>query len=120
MPRSYGPRNGRADRGAAGQRRKHVREAAAVFHVAGSAVVDVQRLAARQGVSVQSLGGGHGLVCRLRAALQVDGDGLKIRVGDMEDFNRIHGEQLIALPGVRQTRTFFVMKEVVDNAPLDF
>jgi Lrp/AsnC family leucine-responsive transcriptional regulator len=45
---------------------------------------------------------------------------LKIRVGDMEDFNRIHGEQLIALPGVRQTRTFFVMKEVVDNAPLDF
>jgi Lrp/AsnC family transcriptional regulator, leucine-responsive regulatory protein len=45
---------------------------------------------------------------------------LKIRVGDMEDFNRIHGEQLIALPGVRQTRTFFVMKEVVDNAALDF
>jgi Lrp/AsnC family leucine-responsive transcriptional regulator len=45
---------------------------------------------------------------------------LKIRAGDMEDFNRIHGEQLIALPGVRQTRTFFVMKEVVDNAPLDF
>src|ERR1700761_8134391 len=45
---------------------------------------------------------------------------LKIRVGDMEDFNRIHGERLIALPGVRQTRTFFVMKEVVDNAPLDF
>jgi Lrp/AsnC family leucine-responsive transcriptional regulator len=45
---------------------------------------------------------------------------LKIRVDDMEDFNRIHGEQLIALPGVRQTRTFFVMKEVVDNAPLDF
>jgi Lrp/AsnC family leucine-responsive transcriptional regulator len=45
---------------------------------------------------------------------------LKIRVGDMEDFNRIRGEQLIALPGVRQTRTFFVMKEVVDNAPLCF
>jgi Lrp/AsnC family transcriptional regulator, leucine-responsive regulatory protein len=45
---------------------------------------------------------------------------LKIRVGDMEDFNRVHGEQLIRLPGVRQTRTFFVMKEVVDNAPLDF
>jgi Lrp/AsnC family leucine-responsive transcriptional regulator len=44
---------------------------------------------------------------------------LKIRVKDMADFNRIHGEQLIALPGVRQTRTFFVMKEVVDNAPLD-
>jgi Lrp/AsnC family leucine-responsive transcriptional regulator len=44
---------------------------------------------------------------------------LKIRVGDMADFNRIHGDQLIALPGVRQTRTFFVMKEVVDNAPLE-
>jgi Lrp/AsnC family transcriptional regulator, leucine-responsive regulatory protein len=45
---------------------------------------------------------------------------LKIRVGNMADFNRIHGDELIALPGVRQTRTFFVMKEVVDNAPLDF
>ena len=45
---------------------------------------------------------------------------LKIRVRDMADFNRLHGERLIALPGVRQTRTFFVMKEVVDNAPLDF
>lgn len=45
---------------------------------------------------------------------------LKIRVKDIADFNRIHGEQLIALPGVRQTRTFFVMKEVIDNAPLDF
>jgi Lrp/AsnC family leucine-responsive transcriptional regulator len=45
---------------------------------------------------------------------------LKIRVRDMADFNRLHGEQLIALPGVRQTRTFFVMKEVVDNAPLEF
>ena len=45
---------------------------------------------------------------------------LKIRVKDIADFNRLHGERLIALPGVRQTRTFFVMKEVVDNAPLDF
>jgi Lrp/AsnC family leucine-responsive transcriptional regulator len=43
---------------------------------------------------------------------------LKIRVRDMADFNRLHGEKLISLPGVRQTRTFFVMKEVVDNAPL--
>jgi len=45
---------------------------------------------------------------------------LKIRVRDIADFNRLHGEQLIALPGVRQTRTFFVMKEVIVNAPLDF
>ena len=45
---------------------------------------------------------------------------LKIRVRDMADFNKLHAEKLIALPGVRQTRTFFVMKEVVDDAPLDF
>jgi Lrp/AsnC family transcriptional regulator, leucine-responsive regulatory protein len=45
---------------------------------------------------------------------------LKIRVRDLADFNRLHGEQLIALPGVRQTRTFFVMKQVIDNAPLEF
>ena len=45
---------------------------------------------------------------------------LKIRVRDIADFNHLHGEKLIALPGVRQTRTFFVMKEVTDNAPLDF
>ena len=45
---------------------------------------------------------------------------LKIRVRDIADFNRLHGDQLIALPGVRQTRTFFVIKEVNDNAPLDF
>jgi Lrp/AsnC family leucine-responsive transcriptional regulator len=45
---------------------------------------------------------------------------LKIRVRDMADFNRLHGETLIGLPGVRQTRTFFVMKEVVDNAKLEF
>ena len=44
---------------------------------------------------------------------------LKLRVRDMADFNKLHGEKLIALPGVRQTRTFFVMKEVIDNAPLD-
>jgi Lrp/AsnC family leucine-responsive transcriptional regulator len=45
---------------------------------------------------------------------------LKLRVSDIADFNRIHGTQLLALPGVRQTRTFFVLKEVIDNAPLEF
>jgi Lrp/AsnC family transcriptional regulator, leucine-responsive regulatory protein len=45
---------------------------------------------------------------------------LKIRVRDMADFNRLHGTQLIGLPGVRQTRTFFVMKEVVDGRALEF
>lgn len=45
---------------------------------------------------------------------------LKIRVRDMNDFSRLHGTKLLTLPGVRQTRTFFVMKEVTDQAPLDF
>ncbi|MEO1576516.1 MAG: Lrp/AsnC ligand binding domain-containing protein, partial [Pseudomonadota bacterium] len=41
-------------------------------------------------------------------------------VRDLNDFNRLHSKMLIALPGVRQIRSFFVMKEVVSNAPLDF
>ena len=45
---------------------------------------------------------------------------LNIRVRDMADFNKLHGQKLIALPGVRQTRTFFVMKEVKENARLPF
>lgn len=45
---------------------------------------------------------------------------LKLRVRDMADYNILHGKKLIALPGVRQIRTFFVMKEVKDNAPLPF
>lgn len=45
---------------------------------------------------------------------------LKIRVRDMAGFNLLHGQRLIALPGVRQIRTFFVLKEVKDNAPLSF
>jgi Lrp/AsnC family transcriptional regulator, leucine-responsive regulatory protein len=45
---------------------------------------------------------------------------LKIRVRDMGDFNALHGRMLIALPGVRQIRTFFVLKEVKENAPLPF
>ena len=45
---------------------------------------------------------------------------LKIRVRDMADFNKLHGAKLIALPGVRQTRTFFVMKEVKESGRLPF
>ncbi|MBU2285735.1 MAG: Lrp/AsnC ligand binding domain-containing protein [Gammaproteobacteria bacterium] len=45
---------------------------------------------------------------------------LKIRVRDMADFNRLHGETLISLPGVRQIRTFFVMKIVKDSEPMAF
>lgn len=45
---------------------------------------------------------------------------LKIRVRDIADFNLLHSKRLIALPGVRQARTFFVLKEVKENAPLPF
>jgi len=74
----------------------------------------------------ESFGAFEKAVAKLRFVLDchlVAGDFdymLKIRVRDIADFNRVHGEQLIALPGVRQTRTFFVMKEVVDSAPLEF
>lgn len=45
---------------------------------------------------------------------------MKIRVSDMNDFNAMHNKMLIALPGVRQIRTFFVLKEIKENAPLAF
>ena len=45
---------------------------------------------------------------------------LKVRVRDLQDFNRLHSKTLLALPGVRQIRTFFVLKEVIDDAPLEF
>lgn len=45
---------------------------------------------------------------------------LKIRVKDIKDFNKLHADKLIAFPGVRQIRSFFAMKEVTDNAPLEF
>lgn len=45
---------------------------------------------------------------------------LKIRARDIADFNKLQGEVLIALPGVRNTRTFFVMKEVKENVRLPF
>jgi Lrp/AsnC family transcriptional regulator, leucine-responsive regulatory protein len=45
---------------------------------------------------------------------------LKVRVRDLQGFNRLHSKTLLALPGVRQIRTFFVLKEVIDDAPLEF
>ncbi|HEY6631345.1 MAG TPA: Lrp/AsnC ligand binding domain-containing protein [Rhizobiaceae bacterium] len=45
---------------------------------------------------------------------------LKIRARDIADFNKLQGETLIALPGVLNTRTFFVMREVKENALLPF
>lgn len=44
---------------------------------------------------------------------------LKLRVRDMADYNHLHGDRIIALPGVRQARTFFVIKPVKDNSELD-
>ena len=43
---------------------------------------------------------------------------LRIRVRDLPAFNRLHSERIIALPGVRQVRTFFVMNEVKSDGLL--
>jgi Lrp/AsnC family transcriptional regulator, leucine-responsive regulatory protein len=43
---------------------------------------------------------------------------LRIRVRDLAAFNRLHSERIIALPGVRQVRTFFVMNEIKTDGPL--
>jgi Lrp/AsnC family leucine-responsive transcriptional regulator len=43
---------------------------------------------------------------------------LRIRVRDLAAFNRLHGERIIRMPGVRQVRTFFVMSEVKTDGAL--
>jgi Lrp/AsnC family leucine-responsive transcriptional regulator len=43
---------------------------------------------------------------------------LRIRVRDIAAFSRLHAERIIAMPGVRQVRTFFVMSEVKTDGPL--
>jgi Lrp/AsnC family leucine-responsive transcriptional regulator len=45
---------------------------------------------------------------------------LKLRLRDLNAFNRFHGEKLIALPGVRQVRTFFVLDEIKSDGILPF
>ncbi|MHA3105369.1 Lrp/AsnC family transcriptional regulator [Acinetobacter sp. ANC 3791] len=45
---------------------------------------------------------------------------LKIRVKDLAAFNRFHSEKIIALPRVRQVRTFFVLNEVTSDGLLSF
>lgn len=45
---------------------------------------------------------------------------LKIRAKDLSTFNNLHRAELLTLPNVRQLRSFFVLKEVIENAPLDF
>ena len=43
---------------------------------------------------------------------------LVVRTKDIERFNRLHGDSIIRLPGVRQTRTFFVLNEVLSTTAL--
>lgn len=43
---------------------------------------------------------------------------VKARVADMSAYRRFLGESLLALPGVRESRTYAVMEEVKRDAPL--
>lgn len=43
---------------------------------------------------------------------------LKIRVKDIQSFNRLHAKVLLSLPAVRQLRTFFVLNEVKSSLEL--
>jgi Lrp/AsnC family leucine-responsive transcriptional regulator len=43
---------------------------------------------------------------------------VKARVADMSAYHRFLGESLLALPGVRESRTYAVMEEVKRDAPL--
>ena len=43
---------------------------------------------------------------------------LKIRVRDIQAFNRLHASSLLPIPGVRQLRSFFVLNSVKDNPSL--
>jgi len=41
-----------------------------------------------------------------------------VRTKDNESYNRLHAEHLLYLPGVRQIRTFMVLKEVLSTTAL--
>ena len=43
---------------------------------------------------------------------------VKARLADMNTYRRFLGEVLLALPGVRETRTYAVMEEVKNDGPL--
>ena len=43
---------------------------------------------------------------------------MMLRTRDHESFNRLHAEQLLYLPGVRQVRSFMVLKEVLSTTQL--
>ncbi len=42
---------------------------------------------------------------------------MTVRTRDSDSFNRLHAEQLLYLPGVRQIRTFMVLKEILSTTP---
>jgi len=41
-----------------------------------------------------------------------------VRTNDQEGFNRLHAEQLLYLPGVRQIRSFIVLREVLSTTEI--
>lgn len=43
---------------------------------------------------------------------------LKIRVKDLQAFNRLHASALLPIPGVRQLRTFFALSEIKNSQEL--
>lgn len=43
---------------------------------------------------------------------------MMVRTKDNESFNKLHAEQLLYLPGVRQIRTFMVIREVLSTTQL--
>lgn len=43
---------------------------------------------------------------------------LVLRTRDIAHFNRLHADEIISLPGVRQIRTFFVLKEILSTTAL--
>ena len=43
---------------------------------------------------------------------------LMLRTRDIAAFNRLHADAIISLPGVRQIRTFFVLKEILSTTAL--
>ncbi|EJN07963.1 Lrp/AsnC family transcriptional regulator [Herbaspirillum sp. YR522] len=43
---------------------------------------------------------------------------IKLRVKDLQAFNRLHANVLLRLPGVRQLRSFFVLSEVKNSIEL--
>jgi DNA-binding Lrp family transcriptional regulator len=43
---------------------------------------------------------------------------LIVRTKDLERFNKLHADAILTLPGVRQIRTFFVVKQILSTTEL--